>query len=475
MLKLFAWGKSTDGQTGLDKTGEHQWPKVVEVTGDVTFRMISAGAHHSLAVTTHGEIYSWGSGPTGELGHGYKLTQDTPTKITKLPEPKLNFKSVAAGHRHSLALTDDGQLYAWGNNQFGQLGLGHMKPTDRPEKINIEYKGVLKFIDIAAGADHSLALSDKGEIWSWGANSAGQLGQGDTKNLLLPKIIDMGNTDGPNDIYFNKISAGEYVSGALSRKGKVFTWGAGSHGRLGHGDRTNQLKPKLVEFFEAENMSMQTISVAYNHSAALNASGLLYMWGAALHGELAGNDPIHRYRSLKPTLVNTPGAVTFKSVQVGFEFAVATTYDGQLYTWGDCGHGRLGNNYNEGFVITPTRLDTRITIKEISVGRDHVIVLATGSEVPIFNAPAPLIVSRKRDKAIILETPRAPAENTPRQSPASEITNHVTSEVGDSSGAVEHHENLESSHAAADPVDASETSERDDPVAATSDGEAVAE
>jgi hypothetical protein len=92
--------------------------------------------------------------------------------------------------------------------------------------------------------------------------------------------------------------------------------------------------------------------------------------------------------------------------------------------------------------------------REISVGRDHVIVLATGSEVPIFNAPAPLIVSRKRDKAIILETPRAPAENTPRQSPASEITNHVTSEVGDSSGAVEHHEG-ESSHAAADPVDVS--------------------
>lgn len=90
------------------------------------------------------------------------------------------------------------------------------------------------------------------------------------------------------------------------------------------------------------------------------------------------------------------------------------------------------------------------------MGRDHAMVLATGSEVPIFNAPAPLIVSRKRDKAIILETPRAAADNSPRQSPIPEITNHVTAEVENegNSGAASHQEG-ESSHGAAEYGDVS--------------------
>jgi len=398
MLNLFAWGIDKFHQCALD-TNEHIFPTQVEC--DVSFKVISAGNRHNLAVDVDGNIYSWGSGPMGELGHGYKLVQEKPTKITKIPAG-IRFKAVAAGYEHSLALTVDGQIYVWGANHAGQLGLGHYKMVDRPELLPTQAN--LRFLEIAAGVDHSLAISEKGEIYSWGGNWAGQLGHGDLQHQLQPKLIDMSKlessaTTTTTDVFFSKVYGGCECSAAIS-KGKIYTWGSGAHGRLGHGDTKSRLRPTILEVPGAEDVTFNHVAIGYTHSGALTSTGQLYMWGAGFHGQLGSGEERLRWRSLRPKLTSTPNNVPFKTLVVGLECSFAITYDGDLYAWGNCKNGRLGNNLDEGFIVAPTKVSCKLNFKSIQCGRDHVIALATGEEQLTFDKPTPLVIDRTRKKKV---------------------------------------------------------------------------
>jgi len=137
-----------------------------------------------------------------------------------------------------------GQICTFGFGQEGRLGHGDARDQSKPTLIVFDTK--IKFTQVAGGAFHSLALTKEGKIWSWGRGLFGQLGTGDTETRYRPILVDTV----PPDIIFAKIAAGSDHSLAITTTGRLYTWGRATKGTLGHGDSNNQLKPKLVEFFK---------------------------------------------------------------------------------------------------------------------------------------------------------------------------------------------------------------------------------
>jgi alpha-tubulin suppressor-like RCC1 family protein len=172
-------------------------------------KSIAAGNSYTLALTESGEVYAWGLNDSGRLGLGDTENRLTPTKVPGLTK----VKAIAAGGGHALALTESGEVYAWGLN-YGELGLGDTEDRLTPTKV----PGLSAVKAIAAGLSHSLALTESGEVYAWGVNNYGQLGLGDSQDRLTPTRV-------PGLTTIKAIAAGAYHSLALAESGDVYSWG----------------------------------------------------------------------------------------------------------------------------------------------------------------------------------------------------------------------------------------------------------
>jgi len=198
---MYAWGVTKGGQTGLGTKEDQTQPAKVPVDFENVVSL-SVGPRMTLALTSDGDLYSWGTGLMGELGLAYITRQETPAKITKV---SVKFKAIAVGYEHCLAVSEAGDLYVWGANDLGQLGTGDLKPIDRPTKLKLPQK----FVSVAAGTKHSMALSEHGFVFTWGGGWAGQNGDTASKSFLTPHLLS-------EDLTFKYISAGDFCSVAIN-------------------------------------------------------------------------------------------------------------------------------------------------------------------------------------------------------------------------------------------------------------------
>jgi alpha-tubulin suppressor-like RCC1 family protein len=181
---VWAWGFNAGGELGngtSNAMGQYTPVKVSLLTGIVA---IEAGTGHSLAVKSDGTVWAWGSGSYGKLGYGGTNDATTPVKINGLT----GIITVDVGQHHSLALKNDGTVWAWGFNNMGQLGDGTIENRLVPVKID-SISGIVQ-ISASSGGTHSLALQNDGTIWAWGNNNVGQLGDGTTANRWRPVRIN---------------------------------------------------------------------------------------------------------------------------------------------------------------------------------------------------------------------------------------------------------------------------------------------
>ncbi|WP_390897265.1 RCC1 domain-containing protein, partial [Salinispora arenicola] len=171
-----AWGNNSDGELGDGTTTDSSTPIAVDLPADTTITAIAAGTAYGLALTSAGTVLAWGDNSAGQLGDGTTTDSSTPVAVD-LPAGT-TVTAVAAGDRHSLALTSAGTMLAWGENFIGQLGDGTTTPQKHPRcggpaNRHHDHRH-------AAGDRHSLALTSTGTVLAWGDNSAGQLGDGTT-------------------------------------------------------------------------------------------------------------------------------------------------------------------------------------------------------------------------------------------------------------------------------------------------------
>jgi alpha-tubulin suppressor-like RCC1 family protein len=227
---VWAWGNNSVGELGNGNTDDSNVPLQVNELSGMT--AIAAGIDHSLALKSDGTVWAWGSNFFDQLGN--ESTAGVPVQVNGLSQIIV----IACGGYHSLALRSDGTVWAWGLNIFGQIGNGNCAPL--PSRDPVQVSGLGGITAIAGGKYHSLALKSDGAVWAWGNNDYGQLGNGtsDLSNTPVPVI-------GLNGI--SSLAAGEGHSLALNSYGAVWSWGLNDDGQLGKGNYTNINTPGQVK------------------------------------------------------------------------------------------------------------------------------------------------------------------------------------------------------------------------------------
>ncbi len=183
--RAYAWSDNGYGQLRYGDTTTDYTPTPMRLPRGVAARSVAAGHVYSLVVGSNGHIYAWGNNESGQLGNGDETVYSafTTSVWTRLPHD-IAARSVAAGDTHSLAVGGDGHAYAWGNNESGQLGDGSMTGSSTPVEVRLP-RGVIA-ISVAAGRDYSLAMGGDGHVYAWGSNTIGQLGNGSTTSSSTP-------------------------------------------------------------------------------------------------------------------------------------------------------------------------------------------------------------------------------------------------------------------------------------------------
>ncbi|XP_062852313.1 probable E3 ubiquitin-protein ligase HERC3 isoform X2 [Trichomycterus rosablanca] len=273
---VYTCGSNSHGQLGHEKSGAK--PELVGALDAQKIASVACGQAHSLALSEKGQVFAWGGGEGGQLGLGtVEEAVRVPRLIKKLCEHRIS--QVMCGNQHCIALSKDGQLFTWGQNSSGQLGLGKGEPNSLSPQPLKSLSGI-PLAQISAGGDHSFALSLSGAVFAWGRNSAGQLGLNDEEDRAVPCHIKFLRSQ--KVVY---ISCGEEHTAALTKDGGLFTFGNGSRGQLGHDSINNEPLPRRV--LELMGTEVSQIACGRNHTLAfVPSTGLLYAFGCNAQGQL---------------------------------------------------------------------------------------------------------------------------------------------------------------------------------------------
>jgi alpha-tubulin suppressor-like RCC1 family protein len=304
---LWTWGLNAAGQLGDGTRTAQVSPKQIGVAKD--WIAVAAGDAHSVALEAT-NIMSWGLNSAGQLGLGASLTVPNyttaaivPTKVGKaisivagnpvlstLPFTGLGWSAISAGGNHTLVLRADGQIYSWGDNTSGQLGQVIVSYPSVPTPISPLGVSALGAFAISAGRNHSLAIDSLSQLYAWGANASGQLGDGSTALKLAPVQVNA-------DTDWYSVSAGGAHTLAIKLDRSLWAWGSNSDGQLGNGSTSDALVP--VQIGTAKNWDV--VAAGRFHSMAIDTDGKLWVWGRNAEGQLGLGSAVGA--RLVPTLV----------------------------------------------------------------------------------------------------------------------------------------------------------------------------
>ncbi|KAG7550018.1 Regulator of chromosome condensation RCC1 [Arabidopsis thaliana x Arabidopsis arenosa] len=275
--RVFATGLNDCGQLGVSDVKSHAMDPL-EVSGlDKDILHISAGYYHSAAITVDGELYMWGKNSSGQLGLGKKAARvvRVPTKVQALHG--ITIQSVALGSEHSVAVTDGGEVLSWGGGGSGRLGHGHQSSLFGILRSNSEFTPRLikelegiKVKNVAAGLLHSACTDENGSAFMFGERSINKMGFGGVRNATTPSII----SEVP---YAEEVACGGYHTCVVTRGGDLYTWGSNENGCLGTDSTYVSHSPVRVEgpFLES---TVSQVSCGWKHTAAIS-DNKVFTWG----------------------------------------------------------------------------------------------------------------------------------------------------------------------------------------------------
>jgi alpha-tubulin suppressor-like RCC1 family protein len=321
---VYGWGENYAGQTGAPASVEAGPMPINLFATDAT--QVSAGDTFSVALRADGTVWAWGDNHLGQLGNDDPTvtSTNTPVQVHGLPAAIVQ---VSAGGTFSLALAADGSVWAWGWNDYGQLGT-----TGAASWKALRVPVVSGVSKVTAGWQFGMALTSNGEVWTWGDDRHGELGDGlPLQSRPTPKHVPVGY--GMTDI-----AAGLYHALAL-RPGSVWAWGDNTYGQLGNA--TVAYSPTSVRVNRLTDNAYQ-IAAGSNHSLALDRDGSVWAWGGNSSGQLGNgvvdsnphNVPVHL-----ATTTTFPAPVT--QISAGAAISLAVLSGGGLWIWGNNQYGTV--------------------------------------------------------------------------------------------------------------------------------------
>ncbi len=325
---VWTWGYNFDGELGNGAGPTANATTPVQASGLSGITAVAAGYFHTVALKSDGTVWTWGNNQYGQLGIGNTTNATTPVQVPGLS----GMTAVAAGYGHTLALRNDGTVWAWGYDNDKQLG-NPLTPGAIWSTTPVQVTGLTGVVAIGAGYYHSIALKSDGTVWAWGDNNHGEIGNGTTAQAVLATQVL--NLSGVTAIAANN----SYHNLALKGDGTVWAWGANDQGQLGYGAggaNTYSATPAQVGVLSG----VTAIGTGMNHSLAVKNDGTVWAWGENHHGQLGlgtADTSIHAMPQQVPGLGNAVG------VSGGESHSVALKSDGTVRDWGDNAYGELGD------------------------------------------------------------------------------------------------------------------------------------
>lgn len=234
--RIFVCGNNSDSQLGLEDVDSTDVPLELNIENCENVKQIEAGADFSAVLTAGGLIYVWGSNSEGQLGLGTEVNQmNKPAPIRSIDQ----VRSIACGYYHMAAVTESGDLYTFGEDEYGKLGERHSSDNYVPSKVKMSTS--VKALSVACGGSHTAFICVSGNLYTMGNGNHGELGHGENVlQVTKPMLID--RLQG-HDIF--NVSCGENFTCAVTKKGRLYTFGDGRNGKLAANDEnfTNQFRP----------------------------------------------------------------------------------------------------------------------------------------------------------------------------------------------------------------------------------------
>ncbi|KAI9086585.1 hypothetical protein K1719_031446 [Acacia pycnantha] len=291
--EIFTWGEESGGRLGHGVEKNVLQPHLVEALASATVDFVACGEFHTCAVTMAGELYTWGDGThnAGLLGHGTDISHWIPKRIAG-PLDGLQVSLVSCGPWHTALVTSSGQLFTFGDGTFGVLGHGDRENVSYPREV--ESLSGLRTVAVACGVWHTAAVVEvivtqssasvsSGKLFTWGDGDKNRLGHGDKEARLEPTCV-------PSliDYNFYKIACGHSLTVGLTTSGHVFTMGSTVYGQLGNPQSDGKV-PCLVED-KLAGESVEEIACGAYHVAVLTSKNEVYTWGKGANGRLGHGD-----------------------------------------------------------------------------------------------------------------------------------------------------------------------------------------
>jgi alpha-tubulin suppressor-like RCC1 family protein len=352
---------------------------------------VDGGMYHTVALNGDGTVWAWGHNECGQLGDGTTTDRSTPVQV-KGPGGVgflTGVAAVAVGGNHTVALKDDGTVWAWGDNYYGQLGDG--TTTNRHTPVQAKGPGGAGFLSAVAavtgGMWHTIALKSDGTVWTFGYNEYGQLGDGTTTSRSTPVQVT-----GPGGAGFlagvSAVAGGVFFTIALKSDGTVWAWGRNPYGQLGDGTVTDRNTPVQVTGPGGVGFLSGVAAVAggENHTIALKSNGTVWAWGRNQDGQLGDGTTTDRST---PVQVKGPGGAGFLSgvaaVAGGHWHTIAVKPDGTAWAWGNndgtFGDGTAMDRNTPVQVKGPGGTGFLTEVASVAGGMSHTIALKSDGTV----------------------------------------------------------------------------------------------
>ena len=332
---------------------------------------IQSGENHTTLLTQSGAIYVAGSNDKGQLGHDRSQSRFEPVSALKT----YKIQSVAVGEAHTLARDEWGKVFAWGDDEKGQCGL-NTGETFLPSPRMIRGLGTVNVVQVAAGAKHSLVLTDSGKLFAFGDNSFGQLGIPDAgERVLTPQPIQSLST-----LPIQFIACGGHHTGIITLSGAVYMWGRNSHGQLGLGHQNNSLYPCEVK--QLKHVRVRRLALGNEHSVALTDEGRIMSWGCGNYGQHGHGN---KNNELLPRQIVEMMGTEVGQIACGKRHTLAYVpkrdkKGGKIYAFGLGGSGQLGRgNLHSASAPSVIPVFNEAGAYLIGAGGDHSFVCTSGN------------------------------------------------------------------------------------------------
>ena len=295
---LWTWGHNSNGGLGDNTTTDRSSP-VQTAAGGTNWKQVSGGQSHTAAIKTDGKLWTWGWNNTGQLGDNTLTDRLSPVQTIA---GGTNWKQVAGGLYHTAAIKTNGELWSWGWNGVGQLGTN--TAADRSSPVQTIAAGT-NWKQVSCGQSYTAAIKTDGTLWTWGFNNYGQLGDNTLTNRSSPVQTTAAGTN------WKQVAGGAAHTAAINTTGELWTWGYNGGGQLG--DNTDTSKSNPVQTI-AGGTNWKQVAGGSNHTAAIKTDGTLWIWGHNSNGGLGDNTTTDRSSPVQ----TIAGGTNWKQVDCGF-------------------------------------------------------------------------------------------------------------------------------------------------------------